>query len=90
MRTRVWRFDTDNRTWRLQMWEQTHGIAQSTTTSNGMVADPLPEWLSDIVSVAKAGGHTIHYDIPPLAMLFWFVTDEHNNFIKFDTPEGQT
>lgn len=42
-----------------------------------------PEWLTDIITIAKIGGyaHAIRY--PPPNMIVWFIMDANHNLLEF-------
>lgn len=88
MKTRSWRVDITGPRWKMQSWDINGDDVQCRDTFTG--SGDLPEWVRDIVSIAKAGGNSIEFDLPPPSCALWFVTDEHNNFIKFDNPKGTT
>lgn len=42
-----------------------------------------PEWLANIVALAKVGGHIRTLERPPPGALFWFITDPEGTFLRF-------
>jgi hypothetical protein len=52
------------------------------TSSRGLLID-LPEWLVNIITIAKIGGHAKPIVQPPPNFIVWFNTDLDGNLIKF-------
>lgn len=47
-----------------------------------------PQWLIDIVTVGKVGGHQWVLDRRDPMTVLWFITDSQYNLMQFISPEG--
>lgn len=50
--------------------------------SHGFI-DSRPEWLVNIIDMAKIGGHARRISQPPPDLIVWFTTDSKGNLVKF-------
>lgn len=70
--------------WRLRSFRTDTTVGMVETRTQGVLTlDDMPEWLTDIVSMAKAGGYTIKFYEPPPDALMWFETDRDMHLIRF-------
>ena len=70
--------------WRLRSFWPDREVGTVETRSQGVLTlGDMPEWLVNIVSMAKAGGYIIKFDEPPPDALMWFETDRDMHLIRF-------
>jgi hypothetical protein len=58
-------------------------------TSSGGGLSTRPQWLVDIINLAKVGGHTAKVREPPPDCIVWFQTDTDNNLQAFKEMRKQ-
>jgi len=71
------RYEERDDDYTLKRWRDGHEEA-----SRGFIQD-LPDWLENIRSVARVGGHLKKVNVPPPDNIVWFTTDDDNNLINF-------
>ena len=71
------RYEERDGDYTLKRWRGGHEVA-----SRGLVTD-LPDWLEQIRSVARVGGHLKRVSVPPPDNIMWFTTDDDGNLLNF-------
>lgn len=71
------RYEERDGDYTLKRWRDGHEVA-----SRGLVTD-LPDWLEQIRSVARVGGHLKRVSVPPPDNIMWFTTDDDGNLLNF-------
>lgn len=51
-------------------------------TTGGYI-DQRPKWLTNVIDMAKIGGHVHHIKQPPPDLIVWFKTNDAGNLINF-------
>lgn len=59
---------------------ETYGKGGKTTLS-GRTED-APEWLANIVTVAKVGGYLKEVDVGPPDRILWFITNDNGDLVR--------
>jgi hypothetical protein len=74
------RYDDDGKRFTLKAFSES-----VETVSHGLVTE-LPQWMKDIITLAKVGNHCwAAWEIPP-RIVIWFVTDLKYNLVSFISP----